>query len=431
MSSDEDRHHHHHHHEHHHHEHHHHHDHARPAPKDADEAWERLKAGNESFAKGCHGGKHHQAEKSVEARSALKDGQKPFVTILCCSDSRVPPEVIFGEGLGAVFIVRVAGNVVDDALLGTIEYGLHHLHTPLLLILGHSSCGAVKAALSMKDLPDSPLGALLKLVKPAADAAVAECGGADATNTAIKMNVLHSKELALKSPTVKELVESGHVKVKTAVYDLDTGLVSEVHCPRPAPKNGDEAWARLKEGNERFAKGQAEQYQQEERSVSVRAGLTGGQKPFVTILCCSDSRVPPEVIFGEGLGAVFIVRVAGNVVDDALLGTIEYGLHHLHTPLLLILGHSSCGAVKAALSMKDLPDSPLGALLKLVKPAADAAVAASGGADATNAAIKMNVLRSKELVMASHTVKELVHEGHVKVITAVYDLDTGLVSEVN
>jgi len=87
--------------------------------------------------------------------------------------------------------------------------------------------------------------------------------------------------------------------------------------------------------------------------------------------------------------------------------------------------------VKAALSMKDLPDSPLGALLKLVKPAADAAIAECGGADATNTAIKMNVLRSKELVMASHTVKELVHEGHVKVITAVYDLDTGLVSEVN
>jgi len=216
--------------EHKHHKHHLHHKHtARALPKNADEAWERLVAGNAEFAKGSKSGKHEKAEKSIEARSALVGGQTPFVTILCCSDSRVPPEVIFGEGLGAIFIVRVAGNVVDNALLGTIEYGLHHLHTPLLLILGHSSCGAVKAALATKDIPESPLGELLKLVKPAADEAIAQSGGADATNAAIKLNVLRSKELALKSHTVKELVESGHVKVKTAVYDLETGLIAEVN----------------------------------------------------------------------------------------------------------------------------------------------------------------------------------------------------------
>jgi len=322
---------------------------------------------------------------------------------------------------------------VTDSLLGTIEYGLHHLHTPLLVILGHSSCGAVKAALSMNELPDSPLGELLKLVKPSADAAAAECGASDATIMAIKLNVFHSLDTIMKkSETVREMVESGHVKVKTAVYDLESGLVSELHQLRLIPKNGDEAWARLKAGNEHFAKGHHDhKHHHAERSVAMRKTLTDGQKPFVTILCCSDSRVPPEVIFGEGLGAVFIIRVAGNVVDDALLGTIEYGLHHLHTPLLLIMGHSSCGAVKAALSMNDLPNSPLGELIKLVKPAADAAVAASGDADPTNEAIRLNILRSKELALKSQIVHELVEEGHVKVITAVYDLETGLVSEVN
>ena len=87
----------------------------------------------------------------------------------------------------------------------------------------------MKAALATKDIPDSPLGELLKLVKPAADEAVAQSGGADATNAAIRLNVLRSKELVLKSHTVHELVESGHVKVKTAIYDLETGLVSEVN----------------------------------------------------------------------------------------------------------------------------------------------------------------------------------------------------------
>ena len=87
----------------------------------------------------------------------------------------------------------------------------------------------MKAALATKDIPESPLGALLKLVKPAADDAVAQAGGEDPTNLAIRLNVLRSKELALKSQTVKELVESGHVKVKTAVYDLETGLITEVN----------------------------------------------------------------------------------------------------------------------------------------------------------------------------------------------------------
>src|SRR6187399_2771195 len=119
--------------------------------------------------------------------------------------------------------------------------------------------------------------------------------------------------------------------------------------PSPQGLTSDEALARLREGNERFIRGEARfpTIQKE-----ILAELAKGQQPYATILGCSDSRVPPELVFDAGFGELFIVRVAGNVVSPEVMGTLQYAAVHLRTPLFVVLGHEGCGAVQAALAAK-------------------------------------------------------------------------------
>src|SRR6187200_3611753 len=119
--------------------------------------------------------------------------------------------------------------------------------------------------------------------------------------------------------------------------------------PPPQGLTSDEALARLREGNERFIRGEARfpTIQKE-----ILAELAKGQQPYATILGCSDSRVPPELVFDAGFGELFIVRVAGNVVSPEVMGTLQYAGVHLRTPLFVVLGHEGCGAVQAALAAK-------------------------------------------------------------------------------
>src|SRR5437660_44710 len=126
---------------------------------------------------------------------------------------------------------------------------------------------------------------------------------------------------------------------------------------QPAP---EAAFKRLKDGNARFA---ADQLAKKDVGSKRRAELAKGQRPFAVILTCADSRVAPELIFDQGLGDLFVLRVAGNVTDPVVLGSIEYAVEHLKTPLIVVLGHEACGAVKAALEDAD-PEGNLGFLLR-------------------------------------------------------------------
>jgi len=144
------------------------------------------------------------------------------------------------------------------------------------------------------------------------------------------------------------------------------------------------------------------------------------------VLSCSDSRVAPEIIFDQGLGDIFIVRVAGNVLEPTTMGSVEYGVEHLHTPLLVILGHESCGAVKATLEAKGKPEGNIGAILKKIMPAVNTAKKAKKDPEATlNIAVQENVKNTYRDVMKSRIVSELVHEGKLKVVAAEYYLGTG------
>ena len=161
----------------------------------------------------------------ADRRAVLAKGQYPFAVVLACADSRVAPELIFDQGLGDLFVVRVAGNLTDPFILGSIEYAVEHLHTPLIVILGHEKCGAVDAALSKKEFPGN-LGKLIKDIHVGKDLPKE---AAEALPVAIKNNVVfHAGQLTQRSPLLKEEVAQKKVKIVGGVYRLGSGKVEWV-----------------------------------------------------------------------------------------------------------------------------------------------------------------------------------------------------------
>ncbi len=185
------------------------------------EAISKLKEGNGRYTSG---NLQHPGQTS-ERRAELAKTQHPFATILSCSDSRVPPEIVFDQGLGDLFIVRVAGNVINDEGLGSVEYSVDHLDSRLILVLGHQNCGAVKAAretIAAKGNAPGHIESLVTAIKPAVEATAKE--DLDAT---IKANVKHVVQaLRSSTPILKAEVDSGKIQVIGGYYSLDTGAVT-------------------------------------------------------------------------------------------------------------------------------------------------------------------------------------------------------------
>jgi carbonic anhydrase len=193
----------------------------------ADEALQRLLDGNKRYGES----KMNACDESNRAtREKLAKSQTPYAIILSCSDSRVPPEIIFDKGLGEIFVVRVAGNVLDPVVLGSIEYAAEHLGSPLVMVLGHERCGAVTAAVDAKGKPEGNIGAILKNIAPAVKQAKNEYKGkdkAELVETAINDNAkLVAANIVKQSPVMKKLVIEGKVKIVAAKYDLDDGKVT-------------------------------------------------------------------------------------------------------------------------------------------------------------------------------------------------------------
>jgi carbonic anhydrase len=189
----------------------------------------------------------------------------------------------------------------------------------------------------------------------------------------------------------------------------------------------DEALAKLKAGNEKFI---AAPDLCAANLGANRTAVAKGQSPWATILTCADSRVSPELVFGGvGLGELFVCRNAGNVADTAVMGTIEYGAEHLGSPLVVVMGHSRCGAVQAACDVVEKEAKLPGSIKPMVDAIVPAAQAMKGkGGDFVDAVVRENARMNSEKVMAeSEIMKELAHEGKVKVVYARYDLDSGKV----
>lgn len=186
-----------------------------------DEALKRLMEGNRRFAADAAVHPHQTAERRAE----LLAGQDPFAIVLTCSDSRVTPEILFDQGLGDLFVICVAGNVLDDLVMGSIEYAAAHLKTPLLMVLGHTSCGAVTAAVSGEAL-EGHLTAIGDALKPAVDQTGAQAAD-DPVACCVEVNAkLTAAALAASQPLLADLVEAGSLKVVAACYDLESGRVT-------------------------------------------------------------------------------------------------------------------------------------------------------------------------------------------------------------
>jgi carbonic anhydrase len=207
-----------------------------PRPLNADQALHDLLAGNQRFKVG----KTLTPRRSPSDFQALAHGQFPQAVIVSCADSRVAPEILFDVGVGDIFVVRAAGNVIDRAgvaVKGRIEYAVAELNVPIILVLGHSGCGAVKAAIKHIDDKDSLPGAingLVELIKPA----VARTKGmpGDQLENAILQNVeIGVERLQGLEPILAPRVKDGKVKVVGGVYDLSTGTVTMIEKAKMTP----------------------------------------------------------------------------------------------------------------------------------------------------------------------------------------------------
>ncbi len=190
----------------------------------ADEALQRLIEGNQRFQRG----EPHLSGVARETLAELAHGQHPFATILGCSDSRVAPETIFHAGLGELFVVRVAGNVISAEVAGSIQYAGSHLQTPLLVVLGHEGCGAIQAALATMYQgvqQRSRIQLLVDNILPGLEGLDAELPPAERLAQAVEMNVRWTLRTILDSPELRARQAEGRVKCVGAIYEIETGRV--------------------------------------------------------------------------------------------------------------------------------------------------------------------------------------------------------------
>jgi len=190
-----------------------------PESLNPDAALQKLMEGNQRFV-------DHQPQYPDQTALRLQEvaqAQHPFATILSCADSRVPAEIVFDQGIGDIFDVRIAGNIATHEAIGSIEYAVVLLGSPLLMVMGHERCGAVTAAVQNESLLGD-IGTFIKAIKPALKKVENQPG--DAVENAVVANVQYQIERLKRSPLLTEQVRSGKLKIVGGRYDLDTGKVS-------------------------------------------------------------------------------------------------------------------------------------------------------------------------------------------------------------
>ncbi|MFO1498353.1 MAG: carbonic anhydrase [Verrucomicrobiota bacterium] len=186
--------------------------------------------------------------------------------------------------------------------------------------------------------------------------------------------------------------------------------------------SGEQALARLAEGNERYVTNGAVHPRQ---TAERRAEVVKGQEPCAIVLTCADSRVCPEVVFDQGLGDLFVLRNAGNVLDDHTIGSIEYAVEHLHTPLIVVMGHEKCGAVSAAVAGGHAPGR-IHSIVEAIEPAIEESRSQPG--DRVDNAVRANARRMAAIIGRLQPILQgAIQSGKVKIVAARYDLGSGRV----
>src|SRR5512133_3473074 len=204
--------------------------------------------------------------------------------------------------------------------------------------------------------------------------------------------------------------------------------VSQSQQPRGTQKEAAQApspeqiWNSLVDGNKRFVIGKTKPH----NLLSQRRALVKKQTPLVAVLSCSDSRVPPEAVFDQGLGSLFVVRVAGNSADPIGIGSLEYAVEHLGTVMIVVLGHQNCGAVSAACSGEKMPSPNLEAVVRSVTQSCAVAKEQHAGESLIEFAIRDHIHKTSEELLAQSTILKRAHdEGKLTIIEAYYSMDSG------
>lgn len=210
---------------------------------------------------------------------------------------------------------------------------------------------------------------------------------------------------------------------------VTAGVSSNLIAPEPAlakdDNNPDKGLQLLLEGNDRFVKRKRKNPNQ---GYSRLQEVAKGQKPFASILGCADSRVPSEIIFDQGLGDLFVCRVAGNIATPEEIGSLEFGSLVLGTTVIMVVGHERCGAIEAAIKGAQVPGQ-IGSLIDAIKPGVEKSQGQPG--DKVANACKSNVLVQIDKLKASPVLAELIKANKLKIVGGYYDLDTGRVSIVS
>lgn len=214
------------------------------AHADAQKALAELKAGNVRYASGKT--LHPHTQEAVRKATAAH-GQRPFAIVLSCSDSRVPVEILFDQGVGDIFPIRNAGNVIDDDVTGSAEYAVEHLGTPLLVVMGHTKCGAVTAA-ATNAIAEGKIAAIIGKIKPAVERVKArspQLKGEEAIQASIMENTMQSaNEMLAESIILREAIAAGKLKITGALYDIESGKVEFFDIPRQPEQSKPQESAR-------------------------------------------------------------------------------------------------------------------------------------------------------------------------------------------
>ncbi len=225
----------------------------------------------------------------------------------------------------------------------------------------------------------------------------------------------------------RNLLKFGAGAVGTGVVTATLG--SHVMNPEPAVADNnispDEALKRLMDGNRRFVSARRRNPNQNRARLTE---VAKGQNPFAAILGCADSRVPAEIVFDQGLGDLFVCRIAGNVATAEEIGSLEFGTLVLGSKVILVLGHERCGAVDATIKGAQVPGQ-IASILDAIKPAVARAEGQTG--DRLENTTKANILLQIERLKASPVLSQLIEEGKLKIVGGYYDLDTGAVTSVS
>ncbi|CAJ1363223.1 unnamed protein product, partial [Effrenium voratum] len=425
------------------------------------EALKLLKDGNERFAVGA--GARKPATGS-QREALVSYGQAPHSAVLGCADSRVPVDTVFDAVPGDVFVLRNAGNTcthAEGSMVGSLEFAVSKLKSRLILVLGHTNCGAIAGAASTfmnsqgTKAPSSALeGLLMDLTTVLA-------------SHAVRVNVFHSMNFLIQhSETLRSMVKTGELEIQGGIYHLATGRVEflgrspvqaellssssalppsmaslPIRTPGSGPVKPEAALQLLQEGNRRFTNGAA--IAGKVTPVMRKALVVEGQAPHTAIVGCADSRAPLETVFDAMPGDIFVLRNAGNTcthAEGSILGSLEFCTAALGSKLILVLGHTSCGAIKGAtkayLASKEgktpQVSKALDALLNGLSVVAGKAEAQLGsGASEEQIAdlsVKLNVFHTIDfLLQYSGVVREKVSSGEVDIQGGVYDLESGKV----